>query len=84
VESDFKRKSVVEGILGARQKEVLEAEPREAVKDSRQAIPTPMLDVALANGDIESFSYAYLTRVQFTPGDTVTLHIGDVKVFIEG
>jgi len=82
VDTGTKRSSVVAGILESRQKD--ENEPRDASQAARQAIPTPMLDIKLSGGDIESFSYAYLTQVSFTPGDTLTLYFGETKVVIDG
>ena len=54
------------------------------MKDSRAAIPTPMLDVVFKGGAIVSFSYAYLTRIDFDPGGRLALHFGDDVVVIEG
>jgi hypothetical protein len=48
-------------------------EARESLKETRVAIPTPMLDVVLRDGKVRSFSYAYLYEVEFEPGDTLTL-----------
>ena len=61
-----------------------ETEPREAMRDARPAIPTPMLDVAFRSGKIVSFSYAYLTSVVFEPEGRLELHFGDEVVVIEG
>jgi hypothetical protein len=85
LESDTKsRPSVLTKILGSQPEQSGPAEPRESGKGARQAIDTPMLDVALHDGRIESFSYAYLTRVSFTPGDRLVLHFGGDRVLIEG
>ena len=59
-------------------------EPREAMKDMRGAIPTPMLDLVFKSGSIVSFAYAYLTRIDFDPKGTLALHFGDDVVVIEG
>ena len=60
-------------------------ETRESLKESRPAIPTPMLDVAFRGGRIKSFSYAHLKQVDFEPGDTLTLTFADdAKVRITG
>jgi hypothetical protein len=83
VDSNTKRSSVVAGILKSRQEESPE-EPREASQAARQAIPAPMLDIRLADGCIRSFSYAYLTEMEFTPGDTLKLVFGDTTVIIDG
>jgi hypothetical protein len=54
-------------------------------KDTRPAIPTPMLDVVLRSGSIRSFSYAHLTEVEFEPGDTMTLKFTNgAEVIAEG
>jgi len=54
-------------------------------KDTRLAIPTPMLDVAFRDGKIRSFSYAHLTEVEFEPGDTLTLKFTNgAEVIAEG
>lgn len=87
MESDTKRSSVLAGILGAKARDSAPdsvGEPREAGKEARAAIDTPMLDIAFADGDIESFSYAYLTRTRFTPGDTITLYFAEARVVIDG
>lgn len=76
------RSSIVERIL--KPQGANENVPREASKDIRPAVPTPMLDVVLRDGTIESFAYAYLTRVSFDPGGMVVLHFGEDKVCIEG
>ena len=56
----------------------------EPLRDARPAIPTPMLDLVLRDGRIESFSYAYLTRVKYEPGGKLILHFGDDVAVIEG
>jgi hypothetical protein len=56
-----------------------------AHKETRIAIPTPMLDVAFRDGSIRSFSYAHLTEVEFEPGDTLTLKFtSGAEVIAEG
>jgi len=51
-----------------------EPEVEEAtLKEARLAIPTPMLDVVFRNGNVRSFNYAYLSEVEFKPGDTLTI-----------
>jgi hypothetical protein len=63
--------------------EVKEAERTH--KETRIAIPTPMLDIALRDGSIRSFSYAHLKEVGFKPGDTITLKFTDgTEVIAEG
>jgi len=59
-------------------------ESPESLRDARPAIPTPMLDLVLRNGTVESFSYAYLTHVTYEPGGRLTLHFADDVVVIEG
>jgi hypothetical protein len=59
-------------------------ESLESLRDARPAIPTPMLDLVLRNGTVESFSYAYLTHVRYEPGGRLTLHFADDVVVIEG
>lgn len=76
------RSSVVERIL--KPQGANENLPREAARDIRPALPTPMLDVVLRDGTIESFAYAYLTRVSFDPGGVLVLHFGEDRVCIEG
>jgi len=56
-----------------------------AHKDTRIAIPTPMLDIVRRDGSIRSFSYAHLTEVEFEPGDTITLKFTNgAEVIAEG
>lgn len=63
--------------------EVEEAE--ESLKQTRPAIPTPMLDLTFRDGTVESLSYAYLKRVRFVPGDTLVLEFASGEtVVIEG
>jgi hypothetical protein len=63
--------------------EVEEAE--RSLKESRPAIATPMLDVVFRSGKIRSFSYAYLSEVEFEPGDTLTLKFSNgATVIVEG
>jgi hypothetical protein len=54
---------------------------REARANSRESV---MLDVRLADGTIESFPYAYLTRVRYLPGDVLVLRFGIDEVRAEG
>lgn len=63
--------------------EVEEAE--RSLKEVRQAIATPMLDLIFRNGKVRSFSYAYLSEVEFEPGDTLTLKFTTgAEVVVEG
>jgi hypothetical protein len=54
---------------------------QEARARSREAV---MLDVRLADGTVESFPYAYLTRLKYLPGDTLILRFGADEVRAEG
>jgi hypothetical protein len=85
-DSKVRRSVVVEKFaqrLGRDEPETEEA--RKAHKEARIAISTPMLDVGLQNGRIVSFNYSYLKRVEFEPGDTLTLIFSDgTTVTIEG
>lgn len=79
------RNSTLTKILGAKVVSELEdADPREAVKDMRAAIASPMLDVVFKTGRIVSFSYAYLTQIEFEPKGRMSMHFGDDVVVIEG
>ena len=80
MQAERSRSSVLTKILGNE----AEDEPRDAMKDSRAAIPTPMLDVVFRSGSIVSFSYAYLTRIDFDPRGKLDLHFGEDVVVIEG
>jgi hypothetical protein len=63
--------------------EVEEAE--RTLKEMRGAVPTPMVDLGFRGGKVRSFSYAYLSEVEFEPGDTLTLKFtSGVTVIIEG
>jgi hypothetical protein len=78
---DGRKPSAVENIIGKRSGDgVAERESSSENPDvrtnSREGI---MLDVRLANGTIESFNYSYLTRIRYTPGDSIELVFGDVK-----
>ena len=79
MQAEKTRSSVVAKILGNQ-----EDEPRDAMKDVRPAMPTPLLDVVFKSGSIVSFAYAYLTRVDFDPAGRLDLHFGDDVVVIEG
>ncbi len=54
---------------------------QEARANSRESV---MLDVRLSDGTIESFPYAYLTRVRYVPGDRLMLRFGADEVQVEG
>ena len=80
MQAEKSRSSVLTKILGNETQD----EPRDALKDARPAVPTPMLDVVFRSGSIVSFSYAYLTRIDFDPRGKLDLHFGDDVVVIEG
>lgn len=80
----IKRPAHVEELL-ARARPRHEPEVEETIKEARLAIPTPMLDVIFRNGRIRSFSYAYLSEVEFEPGDTLVLKFTNgAEVIAEG
>jgi len=86
-DSGAKRATVIETFTKrvGRKDEPEVQEARDAHKEARIAIPTPMLDVIFKNGRIVSFNYSYLRRVEFDPGDTLKLIFTDgVTVIIEG
>jgi hypothetical protein len=60
-------------------------EAQQSLKETRPAMPTPMLDLVFRDGKIRSFSYAYLAEVEFEPGDTLTLKFSNgAAVIVEG
>ena len=62
-----------------------EVEEAQSLKESRPAMPSPMLDLVFRNGKIRSFSYAYLAEVEFEPGDKLTLKFSNgAAVIVEG
>jgi hypothetical protein len=66
-----------------------EPEVEDAIRDTHQpgrvgTSVSIMLDLKMANGDIESFDYAYLARATFQMGDKITLRFGKSRVIIEG
>jgi len=62
-----------------------EVEEAQSLKESRPAMPSPMLDLVFRDGKIRSFSYAYLAEVEFEPGDKLTLKFSNgAAVFVEG
>jgi hypothetical protein len=62
-----------------------EVEEAETLKNSRPAMPSPMLDVVFRDGKIRSFGYTYLSEVEFEPGDTLTLKFTNgAAVIVEG
>ena len=59
-----------------------EVEEAQSLKESRPAMPSPMLDLVFRDGKIRSFSYAYLAEVEFEPGDKLTLKFSNGAVII--
>lgn len=58
---------------------------RDSLREIRPAVATPMLDVILKDGTVESFSYSHLRRVIFRPGDTLILKFIDgTTVLVDG
>jgi hypothetical protein len=86
-DSNVRRSSVVEKILQhpapRHEPEVEEARDshQNARAHSRESI---MLDVKMGDGSIESFPYAWLSRVKYRPGDTLVLRFGKDEISIEG
>ena len=86
-DSSVRRSSVVEKILQhpapRHEPEVEEARDshQNARAHSRESI---MLDVKMGDGSIESFPYAWLSRVKYQPGDTLILRFGRNEINIEG
>jgi len=78
------RSAMLSKILGAEAAEALEADALEPVKETRPALPVPMLDLVMKDGSVESFSYAYLSRVHFDPRGRLVLYFGDDVAVIEG
>lgn len=79
-----KRPEFLESLMQPRHEpEVEEAE--RSLKEIRGAVPTPMLDVIFRDGKVRSFSYAYLSEVEFEPGDTLTLKFTTgATILVEG
>jgi hypothetical protein len=63
------------------EEEAARASFQEARARSREAV---MLDIRLADGTVESFPYAYLTRLKYVPGDTLILRFGADEVKAQG
>jgi len=63
-----------------------EPEVQEAtLKEARLAIPTPMIDIVFRTGLVRSFNYAYLSEVEFKPGDTLTIKFTTgAEIVVEG
>ena len=78
------RPSMLTKILGPESALAMESEPQEALRDARAALPTPMLDLVMNSGHVESFGYAYLSRVSFDPRGRLLLFFGDDIAVLEG
>ena len=86
-ESSAKRSPIVEQLLrkAAPQHEPEVEEASEAYQEGRaRSRRSSMLDFRLLDGTIESFAYAYLTRVRFTPGDIIDMRFGVEEVRVKG
>lgn len=81
-----KRPEFLEKMMGTAPRHEPEAEEAErALKEMRGAVPTPMLDLVFRSGKVRSFSYAYLSELEFEPGDTLTLKFtSGAAVIVEG
>ena len=86
-ESSVRRSSIVEQLLKkpSPQHEPEVEEALESYQEGRaRSRQSAMLDLRLVNGTIESFAYAYLTRVRFTPGDIIDMRFGSDEVRVTG
>jgi hypothetical protein len=86
-DSTLKRVSAVERLVNhpSPRYEPEVEESREAHQSARpRSREAVMLDVRKANGEIESFPYAWLSLVKFKPGDTLVLRFGGNEITIEG
>jgi hypothetical protein len=86
-ESSAKRSSIVEQLLKkpSPQHEPETEETIDSYQEGRaRSRPSLMLDLRLVDGTIESFPYAYLTRVRFSPDDTIAMRFGKDEVRVMG
>jgi hypothetical protein len=84
-ETKHKPSLIVQKILQKPRHEPEVEEARESFQEARaRSRESIMIDVKLANGSIESFNYAYLTRAKYLPADTIVLRFGKDLVTIEG
>ncbi len=90
--ADAKHRTAVERFLG-NVKPRHEPETEQAqIRDAFEEVRAPKtrgregitLDVRLADGRCSGFSYAYLIRADYVPGDTVCLHFAGSDIVIEG
>ena len=62
-----------------------EVEEAESLKESRPHMQAPMFDVVFRSGQIRSFSYAYLSEVEYMPGDTLIIKFtSGAAIIVEG
>jgi hypothetical protein len=85
-QSASKRSTMVEQLLTRAPRHEPEVEDAmEAYQEARaRSRGTAMLDLRFLNGVVESFSYAYLTRVRFEPGDVITMRFGRDEIQVSG
>ena len=85
-QSGSKRSTMVEDLLARTPRHEPEVEEAmEAFREARaRSRGTAMLDFRFLNGTVESFSYSYLTRVRFEPGDLITLRFGRDEIHVTG
>jgi hypothetical protein len=80
-----KPSSTLAGISNRQRGSAAPAPVRDAFQEGRtRSRDSVMLDVRFATGDIESFNYAYLTRISYKPGDWLRLQFGGSVVKVEG
>jgi hypothetical protein len=88
--ADQKQLSAVERFLKKtppqHEPETEEREVRDAYDGLRKTRgrPSITLDVRLKDGNRSGFSYAYLLRTDYVPGDTIRLHFAQAEIVIEG
>jgi hypothetical protein len=85
--ADDKKPSTLAGLLNKRPpaENPESAASREAFQEARpRSREDIMLDIRLADGRIVTFSYAYFARMDFTPGDTLSLRLPGAVVRVEG
>ena len=81
---DDKKPSTLQN-LANRQSEASPSGVRVAFQEGRtRSRDSVMLDVRFATGDVESFNYAYLTRISYKPGDSLRLQFGGYVIQVEG
>ena len=76
-------RDILDKVSPRHEPEVEDAE--RSLKEMRGAVPTPMLDVVFRTGLVRSFNYAYLSEVEFKPGDTLTVKFTTgAEILVEG